>query len=79
MSRLAGFQQQHPDIDIRISAGDVRAEEPFGPPGRLAAPNPYWLLPLPDTRLTPELRAFLAWVRGEAAITRAALGDTAAP
>ena len=26
MPRLAGFQQQHPDIDIRISATDVRAE-----------------------------------------------------
>ena len=53
--------------------------EPFGPAGRLHAPNAYWLLPLPDTRLTPELRAFIAWVRGEAAITRAALGDAPVP
>ncbi len=49
--------------------------EPFGPAGRLDAPNAYWLLPLPGARLTGELRAFIAWVRGEAAITRAALGD----
>lgn len=26
LPRLAGFQQQHPDIDIRISASDVRVE-----------------------------------------------------
>jgi hypothetical protein len=45
----------------------------------MPAPNAYWLLPMPDTRLTPELRAFLAWVRGEAAITRTAMGDTPAP
>ena len=48
--------------------------EPFGPAGRLAAPAAYWLLPLPGARLRPELRAFIDWVRGEAAVTRAALG-----
>jgi LysR family glycine cleavage system transcriptional activator len=47
--------------------------EPFGMAGRLGAPNAYWLLPLPGARLTAELRAFLTWVRGEAAITRTAL------
>jgi LysR family glycine cleavage system transcriptional activator len=52
--------------------------EPFGAAGRLAAPNAYWMLPLPGTRLTPELRDFIAWVRGEAAITRAALGTAPA-
>ena len=26
MPRLAGFQQQHPDIDLRISATDVLAD-----------------------------------------------------
>ncbi len=49
--------------------------EPFGAAGRLPGPAAYWLLPLPGARLRPELRAFLAWVRGEAAITRAALGE----
>lgn len=47
--------------------------EPFGPTGRLDSPARYWLLPLPGARLTPELTAFLAWVRAEAARTRAAL------
>jgi LysR family glycine cleavage system transcriptional activator len=48
--------------------------EPFGSAGRLDVPAAYWLLPLPGARLRPELRAFIAWVRAEAAITRAALG-----
>jgi len=48
--------------------------EPFGPGGRLHAPSAYWLLPLPGARLTAELRAFIAWVRAEAAATRSALG-----
>ena len=48
--------------------------EPFGPAGRLDAPNAYWLLALPGARLTSELRAFLAWVRGEASTTRNAVG-----
>ena len=47
--------------------------EPFGPAGRIDAPAAYWLLPLPGARLRPELRAFIAWARGEAAVTRAAL------
>lgn len=40
--------------------------EPFGPAGRMAAPASYWLIPLPGARLRPELRDFIAWVRGEA-------------
>ena len=49
--------------------------EPFGIAGRLPAPSSYWLIPLPGARLRPELRDFIAWVRGEAAITRTAIGD----
>ena len=41
----------------------------------VAAPSSYWMIPLPGARLRPELRAFIAWVRGEAAATRSALGD----
>ncbi|MES2715920.1 MAG: LysR family transcriptional regulator [Pseudomonadota bacterium] len=52
--------------------------EPFGAAGRVAAPFSYWLIPLPGARLRPELRAFIAWARGEAAATRAALGEAAA-
>ena len=51
--------------------------EPFGPAGRVAAPFAYFLIPLPGARLRPELRAFIAWVRGEAAATRSALGEGA--
>jgi len=51
--------------------------EPFGPAGRLPGPAAYWLIPLPGARLRPELRAFLAWVRGEAEVTRTALGQAA--
>ena len=47
--------------------------EPFGRAGRIDGTAAYWLLPLPGARLRPELRAFIAWARGEAAITRAAL------
>lgn len=49
--------------------------EPFGPAGRMRGQAGYWLLPLPDARLTPELQAFIAWVRSEAAATRRAIGD----
>ena len=52
--------------------------EPFGAAGRLPGPAAYWLLVLPGARLRPELRAFIAWVRAEAALTRAALGEPAA-
>lgn len=53
--------------------------EPFGTAGRLSAPLSYWLIPLPGARLRPELRAFIAWVRGEAAVTRNALGLVPGP
>lgn len=52
--------------------------EPFGAAGRLPGEAAYWMIPLPDARLRPELRAFIAWVRGEAAVTRNALGQPAA-
>ncbi len=47
--------------------------EPFGPEGRIDSPAAYWLMPLPGARLTPELQAFLAWVRTEAQLTAKAL------
>ena len=63
-------------VHDQIARGEL--VEPFGAAGRIAGPAAYWLIPLPGARLRPELRAFLAWVRGEAAITRAALGDAPA-
>jgi hypothetical protein len=49
--------------------------EPFGARRRLRAPGTYWMLPLPGAVLRPELRLFLDWLRAQAAITRAAIGD----
>ncbi len=49
--------------------------DPYGAAGRLAAPSAGWLIPLPGAALGPELRAFIAWARGGAAITRSALGE----
>lgn len=60
-------------VHDQISRGEL--VEPFGSAGRIGAPAAFWLIPLPGARLRPELRAFLDWVRAEAAITRAALGE----
>jgi len=60
-------------VHDQIARGEL--VEPFGAAGRVAAPYSYWLIPLPGARLRPELRAFITWVRGEAAATRAALGE----
>jgi LysR family transcriptional regulator, glycine cleavage system transcriptional activator len=50
--------------------------EPFGPAGRVASPFAYWVAAWPGARLTPPLRAFMAWVTDEAALTRQALAQT---
>jgi LysR family transcriptional regulator, glycine cleavage system transcriptional activator len=63
-------------VHEQIARGEL--VEPFGAHGRMAAPFSYWLIPLPGARLRPELRAFISWVRGEAAVTRSALGVPAA-
>jgi LysR family glycine cleavage system transcriptional activator len=52
--------------------------EPFGARRRLRVPGTYWMLPLPGAVLRPELRLFLDWLRAQAAITRAAIGDDGA-
>lgn len=68
LARLALVHEQ-------VARGEL--VEPFGAAGRLPATAAYWLIPLPGARLRPELRAFLTWVRGEAAVTRSALGEPA--
>ncbi len=68
LARLALVHEQ-------VARGEL--VEPFGPAGRLPGPAAYWLLPLPGARLRPELRAFIAWVRGKAAVTRMALAGPA--
>nr|MDH4393446.1 LysR substrate-binding domain-containing protein [Aquabacterium sp.] len=60
-------------VHDQIARGEL--VEPFGAAGRMTAPLDYWLIPLPGARLRPELRAFITWVRGEAAATRSALGE----
>lgn len=52
--------------------------EPFGAAARITSPFAYWMLPLPQARNRPELREFVAWVREQAALTRAAADDVLA-
>lgn len=49
--------------------------EPFGTRLRRPAPLAYWLAPTLGARLRPELRACIAWLREQAALTRAAMGE----
>jgi LysR family glycine cleavage system transcriptional activator len=51
--------------------------EPFGAGGRLASPYTYWLLRGPAENARPEVEVFAQWVLAQAALTRAAIGDTA--
>ena len=48
--------------------------EPFGGRAGSHAADAYWLIQLPLAPLRPELRAFVDWVRAEAARTRARAG-----
>jgi len=50
--------------------------EPFGDGGRLASPYAYWLLRGPAENARPEVEVFAQWVLAQAALTRAAIGDT---
>jgi LysR family glycine cleavage system transcriptional activator len=63
-------------VHDQLARGELT--EPFGPAGRLPGSAAYWLLPLPGARLRPELQAFLAWARQEAALTRRAMSDAPA-
>lgn len=49
--------------------------EPFGAAGRIGSPFGYWLVPWPNRRDSPELKAFEQWVVEQAAATRDALRD----
>lgn len=50
--------------------------EPFGPAGRTDSPFSYWLLAPPHSRGRPQVRQFCDWVVAQAALTRAAIGET---
>lgn len=58
-----------------LARGDL--VEPFGPTHRHQVPWLYWLVPLAGAGEPPrpEVRAFMAWVRAQAALTRVAIGD----
>lgn len=49
--------------------------EPFGVAGRIDSPWAYWLALFPQARHRAELNAFVEWLRGQAAGTRAATGE----
>lgn len=49
------------------------------PHTRLHSPLAYWLLHAPHSQARPEVRAFCDWLREQAALTRTAIGDAAAP
>jgi LysR family transcriptional regulator, glycine cleavage system transcriptional activator len=53
--------------------------EPLGPAGRLHSPFAYWLVRWPAREERPALAAFEAWLLEQAAATREALGEAAAP
>ncbi len=47
--------------------------EPFGPQARMTVDAAYWLIPLSGALPRPELTVFVAWLREQAAATRAAM------
>lgn len=49
--------------------------EPLGVAGRLPAPQAYWLLPTPGGAARPEVAQLCAWIRLQAAATRALTDD----
>ncbi len=53
--------------------------EPFGAAGRLPSSAAYWLVPTLGARLRPELRAAMAWIQHQAALTRKAMEDPPRP
>jgi LysR family glycine cleavage system transcriptional activator len=66
-----------PLVHDLLSGGEL--VEPFGARGRLPSPAGYWLVPTLGARLRPELRAAIEWIREQAALTRQAVGEPAAP
>lgn len=49
--------------------------EPFGPAGRIASPNAYWIVVSQHSQARPEVRAFVDWVLEQATLTRHLLGQ----
>ena len=53
--------------------------EPFGRDGRIHSPYAYWLVVMQHSRHRPEVCQFAEWVKEQAALTRAAVGEFAEP
>lgn len=65
-----------PLIGEALARGEL--VEPFGAQARIATPYAYWLLIAPAKRDRPEVQRFAAWLQAQAALTRAAIGETQA-
>jgi len=83
---MAAFCQHGPcrhDPEVqRLSSGRHAASGNLVevlPQTRLNSPLAYWLLRAPRSDARPEVRAFCDWLRLQAAQTREAIGDVAAP
>ncbi|MEO6408487.1 MAG: LysR family transcriptional regulator [Burkholderiaceae bacterium] len=50
--------------------------EPFGPAGRIPSPFVYWLAVFEASRPRAEVGEFRRWIEAQAALTRAAIGET---
>lgn len=56
-----------------VRRGDL--VEPFGVEGRVRLDAAYWMAPTLAGRARPEVQAFMAWLREQAAATRQAMGE----
>jgi LysR family glycine cleavage system transcriptional activator len=65
-----------PLVAESLACGDL--VEPL-PHTRIDSPLVYWLLPVPRSLQRPEVKAFYDWLLGQAALTRAAIGDVPDP
>jgi LysR family glycine cleavage system transcriptional activator len=61
-----------PLVAEQLERGDL--VEPFGPQGRVATPQSYWLITPGQSRQRSEVEEFCRWVEGRAESTRDALG-----
>ncbi|MBX3621476.1 MAG: LysR family transcriptional regulator [Rhizobacter sp.] len=64
-----------PLVAEQLERGDL--VEPFGPEGRVATPQAYWLITTAHSRARKEVDEFCRWVEQRAEQTRRALGESA--
>lgn len=66
-----------PLIHDAIERGEL--VEVFGKSARLAVPTSYWMIPMLGAVMRPESKVFLDWLREQARLTRAAIGEEEEP